>query len=557
MLITHKHLKHYLRFPVLLTFLLTSFSSLAIEPKPPQKYDDGIAGQSSDASPFLGFSDEITLWEDGIVRLTYNHAGARSDIVAEEIIADLQRAFTIIENIADIDFQFLGTSSADPFEFNDDIVTIGWQQIGGNTIARAGPASSAFNSTITRLGYLPAVDGSFVFNTLHDSDYEIGTMVHELMHLLGIGHSDTAISIMTPLTSRYNLPQADDIAVLQAMYGPPDVFSVEATSFSLGSGGTPGFSLDLSDSGLFVRSANASDPNALTPFQSVNNTFSSGDTFFLRLSYTGAQTNEPVQVFITDPNGFTSAENEITLSFANGSSTSSIGFASEFLALEGDWTVSIGVRGNLATQFGFSVGAELDSSNKNPTAALTATPTSNGQYSLSINASDPEGDAITIDWHIPGEGRFLNNGPTFNTSVSVSTPIRAFAAVRDNGIKKDGSSSGDGFGALLSQHLVTPAQDNIPTYFVQEQFLHIPSLLINGQSFGVNFELTALTGAQFKLLDIFASSNSQATSTIDLSTAVLTIPRIIILDNGATSEFQNLQFDLVPGSNPIKFALRL
>ena len=185
-----------------------------------------------------------------------------------------------------------------------------------------------------------------------------------------------------------------------------------------------------------------------------------------------------------------------------------------------------------------------------------ATPLAGGQFSLTANAQDPEGDSLNFAWHVPGEGEFTNSSANFSTSSPITNPVRVLAAIRDSGTKRDGSSSGDGFGALLSQYLVTPAADNVPTYFGNEEILHIPSILINGTSFAVNFKLTKLAGIQFKFIELFPAQTQNASAAIDLATGVLTIPRLIVRAGGADSEFTNLTFDLVGGANPIRFALR-
>ena len=555
-------ISQYQTTPLGLIFLATAFlasfsqSLIAVEPNSFLNYDDGMVIHGTAASPFLGSGPSITLWEKGVVKIAYNHANARSDVSATQIMSDLQKAFAILEGVADLDFQFLGESSADPMDFNDDIVVVGWEQIGGSTIARAGPASAGFASTVKRLGYLPAVDGSFTFNSLHQSGYEVATMIHELMHLVGVGHSDTPVSIMTPAVSRYDLPQADDIAVLQAMYGPPDEFKLAQPAVTLAETTSSGINIDVPDSGLKVRPANAADANTLNDVSLIDSSFSDQDELFYRLSYSGAAVGETVEIFVTDPNGYTNLSRTSTLEFSSRITFLFVGFAKEITPIAGDWTIDIGVSGGLVQRLILPVAAGLDSSNKNPIAALVASPLSGSQFNLTVNAQDPEGDALNFAWHIPGEGEFLNSNSSITTSLPITNPVRALAAIRDSGVKRDGSSSGNGFGALLSQYLATPAQDNVPTYFGEEEILHIPSILIGGSSFTVNLKLTKLAGIQFKFIEFFPAQTQNATASIDLTTGVLTIPRVIVRAGGVDSEFSNLSFDLVGNANPIRFTLR-
>lgn len=545
-------------FFLLATAVFSSFSPslFAVEPNSFLYYDDGMVVHTTEASPYLGSGSAITLWEKGVVKIAYNHSGARSDIDAQQIMSDLQRAFAILEGVAELDFQFLGESSADPKDFDDNVVVVGWEQIGGSTIARAGPASAGFFSTVQRLGYLPAVDGSFTFNSLHDSDYTLSTMIHELMHLLGVGHSDTPVSIMTPAVSRYDLPQADDIAVLQAMYGPPDEFKLEQTGVTLSDSTSSSINVDLADSGLRVRPANASNPDTLSEVLRIDSSFTDEDELFYRLSYAGATVGETVEIFVTDPNGNTNLSRTSTLQFTNRITFLFVGFAKEITPIAGDWTIDIGVNGGLIQRLVIPVDEGLDSSNQNPVASLVATPLDGGRFSLTANAQDPEGDALNFAWHIPGEGEFLNSNATFLTSSAITGPIRVLSAIRDAGVKRDGASSGNGFGALLSQYLVIPAEDNIPTYFGEEEILHIPSVLIEGVSFAINFKLTRLAGIQFKFIELLPAQTQGASSSIDLTTGILTIPRLIVRAGGVDSDFTNLSLQLVGSANPIRFALR-
>lgn len=537
--------------------LATAFSTqlAAVEPNQLQHYDLGAVKHTVvEHSPFLGISSELSLWENGKVKLAYNHSGARADVSADEIIAKLKIAFQTLENIAGLDLEFLGESSAGQLNFSDGIVTIGWEQISGSSIARAGPSGSASFSTITRLGYLPNTDGSFQFNSLHTGEYSIGTMIHEMMHLLGLGHSDNPVSIMTPVVTRYNSPQADDIAALQAMYGPPDTLLVPNISIEVGAASQPGFSIDDSDSGLVVRKAGQSD---ILDFESIDLNFANRDEIFLKLDYSGAVVNTPLQVYLTDPNGFTSLDSSYFLGFDRRTEFFFLAFAEALTPISGQWKLQVSLAGSLIKELTFNVAEKPIDFNKGPAATLSTLSQGNGLFNFNLTASDPDGDNLTIDWHIPGEGVLSNRAATLNTSVPVTTPAKMFAAIRDDGIKKDGSSSGIGFGALVSQYLVTPASPNVPTYFALEQILHIPTLSVGGQNFALNLKLTALAGSQFKLVDLYPVASGTASASINLATLEMSLPRLILQINGVNTELANITFDFVVGSAPVKFAPRI
>lgn len=530
----------------------------AVEPEQLQHYDLGAVDHTVvEHSPFLGISTELSLWENGTVRLAYNHSGARSDINADEIIAKLQTAFQTMENLADLDFQFLGESSAGALDFNDGIVTIGWEQVAGNSIARAGPSAFASSSTIRRLGYFPNSDGSFRFNSLHAGEYSVGTIIHEMMHLLGLGHSDNPISIMTPLVSRYNSPQADDIAALQAMYGPPDTQIIPNITIELSGAAQPGLIIDEANSGLVVRRASAGGSNDIFSFGDIDSSFASRDEIFLKIDYRGAVAGSQLEVYLTDPNGFTNLDSSAVLGFNSRIQFFFLAFAEALTPIAGQWKLQVGLNGSLIQESTFNVTERPIEFNRGPTATLSTISQGNGLYNFSLAANDPDGDNLTIDWHIPGEGVLANRTATLNTTVPATTPVKMYAAVRDDGIKKDGSSSGSGFGALVSQYLVTPASPNVPTYFALEQILHIPSLSVGGQNFALNLKLTALAGSQFKLVDLYPVANGTASASINLTTLEMSLPRLILQINGVNTELANITFDFVAGSAPIKFAPRI
>lgn len=74
------------------------------------------------------------------------------------------------------------------------------------------------------------VEADIVFNSNEDWDVYSGTLgvgptdfrrvaVHELGHVMGLGHEETVTAIMHPYVSNLEVPQADDITGLAAIYG--------------------------------------------------------------------------------------------------------------------------------------------------------------------------------------------------------------------------------------------------------------------------------------------------------------------------------------------------
>lgn len=316
-----------------------------------------------------------------------------------------------------------------------------------------------------------------------------------------------------------------------------------------------GFSIDENNSGLVVRRASTSRLNDISSCGDVDSSFANRDEIFLKLDYSAAAAGAPLQVYLTDPNGFTNLNSSYVLGFSSRIEFFFLAFAEALTPIAGQWKLLVGLRGGPIIERTFYVTERAIDFNKAPTATLSSVSQGDGLYNFNLTATDPDGGSLTIDWHIPGEGVLANRAATLNTSVPVTTPAKMYAAVRDDGIKKDGAASGNVFGALVSQYLVTPASPNVPTYFSQEQILHIPSLSVGGQNFTLNLKLTALAGAQFKLVDLYPVPNDVAASTsTNLNTLELFIPRIILQSNGVNTELGSVIFDFIAGSAPVKFA---
>jgi hypothetical protein len=110
-----------------------------------------------------------------------------------------------------------------------------WRKTNTKLAGQAGPAYSCTAQDVIDNGYCPYSDGTGRFNNNSANvTWDTGVTdfterkflqvaTHEFMHLVGIGHSDVAESIMyaDPYTNLQHL-RPDDIEALQAMYGPPD-----------------------------------------------------------------------------------------------------------------------------------------------------------------------------------------------------------------------------------------------------------------------------------------------------------------------------------------------
>jgi hypothetical protein len=527
-----------------------SMSANAVEP-----ITTAETGSYSDVSEYVGFQTFFSRFPDGIVKLAYDHTGAAEGTTVEEALAILNASFAMIEGICGIDFQFQGQVTSSPGDPNDDIVDISWFTEDSTTLADAGPSVDPDIDKWLRLGYFPYTSGTLRFNTKFN-DPSVSTTVHELMHLVGLSHSETPIAIMRPEDARYNLPQPDDIAGLQAMYGPPDVLKVPSLAIDLAEKQpTDGMKVDTLNSN-FVLSKTAADGSFIdTNIQTLGDG-ATDDFLLLDITYAGSSSDTKLAAYLTDPNGFTNRLTDLDIDFSSDNAIVSLDSYAILAAIAGDWKVTLGNAGRQLAIFTLPVAATAEVFNKNPTASLTWTRLASNQFKLEMAASDPEGDDLLYKWYIPGQGEILDAGNSITVTATSPNPIIAFGTVQDTGTKRTGeNSTNSGFGAVISRYIVMPAEENIATYYVQEKILHIPSLDIGGQVLSVNLKLTALPTVEYKLLeyDLVANFAGTAGSTLDLNTAVITMPKMIVSDNGTNSTLENFSLKLVPGSQPIRF----
>lgn len=197
--------------------LLFAVNVAAVEPEQP------VDLRFSDAQPYLGLYTEFSRWDNGVVPVAYNHNGAPSGVSQFIVEKNLQIAFGILENLADLHFDYRGVTSSRVSDTWDNVVVIGWEYSGDSFAGRASALSSLAYVDKLRLGYYPFIDGSVTFNSRYNEIPSVQLITHEVMHMLGLGHSDSPASIMHPYSYLYDFPQTDDIAGLQAMYGPPDI----------------------------------------------------------------------------------------------------------------------------------------------------------------------------------------------------------------------------------------------------------------------------------------------------------------------------------------------
>lgn len=183
---------------------------------------------SGSSSPALGINVSFGRWKD-TARLVYDPDGAPEAFADEQhFMALLEEAVSRWQRISGVDISVTGVDAAalDDRTLDraqkDGLVRVYW----GDADGALGVAGPTFDFYDFDLGYFPYGDGTLELNENGDvwrSDLDlVGTLVHEIGHLLGLGHSDHPQSVM--YANPYNHlvhPYEDDIRAMQVLYGPP------------------------------------------------------------------------------------------------------------------------------------------------------------------------------------------------------------------------------------------------------------------------------------------------------------------------------------------------
>lgn len=566
-------LRNYLTFGfVFLLMPLLVTPVYAIEPFPKNNLSNNP--DDFDSLPFLGIGGDFGRWENGIIHIAYNPNGAPSGKSINEMESLFRSSFGILENIAGIHFDYQGTTTADVTNYVDSVVVIAWDELEEGVAGRAGPQFGAYQSSdLHRLGYWPYLDGRVLLSTLVSTDQITQrVIIHELIHLLGLGHSENPISIMNRNYSFFDLPQTDDIQALQALYGPPDEYVRPIIQTNLApmslvdilSGGT--LLRDFQNTGLYSRLEGA-DVNDIKPISFVSQTFNPKDQFWFRIGFSRAPPGKQMAAYVRDPLGNLSSSSSRVNEKVAGSEYFFAGYAKDLLLQPGDWEITIGYDGRIFHRDKITVVSTPPSFNHTPLTNLNTQFDGQRQFTLNLDIIDPEGDIETVAWHVPNNvSRVIRDGNTLIVDLNPGQPSvsQIFGGVSDDNVRPgdddpSGRGPGKGFGGLVSRYLVMPAKTGVPTYFVNEQLLHIPDLEIEGGLFSLNFKLTKLEDISLKFIEFDQLSNIalSGNANLDLATGELLLSRLIVVENLQESEVKNVRFSLIPNSNPIRIKLEL
>ncbi|MDG2174657.1 MAG: matrixin family metalloprotease [Gammaproteobacteria bacterium] len=503
--------------------------------------------------PALGIGSGFGRW-DGSINLVYDPDGA-PDLFSNQndVLSLLEEATQEWEQVSGIQFNVTGSDSnavdddgLGP-DSKDGLVRVHWANTGG-AAGRAGPDGDFFD---TDIGYFPYIDGSVELNenpSIWDSQSElVQVMVHELGHLMGLGHSDNPDSVM--YANPYNHlrhPRADDILAARAMYGldsmsisdvtqpqsqwlyePLPNASTSATEFLF----EPN---QATDQGAFVSVGSDTPVTVITDSQQ--------DGVFVRFNLGGignfnanADINVDTTIAFVDPFGYLYALTDREIScddgFACDGGWVSVTSSHVIKTIPGEWKIYVedDNAGTTLLELPFTVNTQTDF-NQPPVADVTVTGISSTTVNIALDVSDSDSNTINVVWHpldfledLDGDG-FIDAGIT-DTTQSGNTVSREFSfprvdthtfyielkdtEARYDGSNADSSSAGDGFQTLISITVNLPlASDNDVT--VITSFLNGSSSEGDSDSGSMDQVVDAI--ARTSTLEVITTSDGSSSS---------------------------------------------
>lgn len=423
--------------------------------------------------PALGISETFGRWT-GSVELGYNPENAPPQYRdSDRFLGLVREAASRWERVSGIEFEIVGTGDysddrAEPSE--DGIVSILWKP-GLDSWGTGGPSFGTFDDS---LGHYPYDDGVVKLSPGRDwsDDQLVDILVHELGHLLGLGHSDDLESVM--LISALSYPREDDIRAMRVLYGQPE------DSFPPGQGVSewmyepPPESGDVSALPLFEPNTLLDQPAILTlggyeeeRIERISAETPEDEWVRVWVPIGGRSNDEPidmpVHVVIVDPDGYRYATRTSEFSCEQPGSSCAEGTAliptGRVKGIPGEWKIHfLDASDTDDPELLYSMDLPVEPSsgpdfNRPPLARLIALP---GEDPMSprfaVNAVDPEGDDITVKWRIPGV-RFSEDNTGEVLEDKRFTQIRSvdfdstgthsfFVEVNDDGERYSGAGSG-------------------------------------------------------------------------------------------------------------------
>lgn len=373
---------------------------------------------------YLGAGQGFARWSPPTVRWYYNPARASepfTDVVAT--VALIEEAMAEWEGVAGIRFQFQGLTSRAATNWDDGITVIGWNQSGHGSFG--GGVADAPWEVYLSLGYWPmfegfvAIDPLFCPQTWSAVEREFvlrHLMVHELGHMLCIGHSDNPNSVMYagPYNSLHSL-RPDDIAAAQALYGMPRELRLPEPL------AIPPVDPGVTVNGFyFAVGTNWDDIEIVTEIDDDT----PDEYLFVWWSATNLPQGE-LRHYLVDPYGFPQRLMVSWNEWQSMSSAVGIQQVSIVKTLPGAWSLVVTIEDATILSFPIPVNTTV-AWDQAPTGSIAVTPWSGlapHTATISMTASDPEGSPVMAVWHVPGQEEWSQPavGTTSHT-VTVAEP---------------------------------------------------------------------------------------------------------------------------------------
>jgi hypothetical protein len=411
---------------------------------------------------YLGAGLGFARWSPPTIRWYYNPARASAPFTdVPATIALIEEAMAEWEGVSGIRFQFQGLTTRNPTDWDDGVTVIGWNPSGQGSYG--GGVADAPWEVYLSLGYWPmfegfvAIDHSFCPLTWPAAEREFvfrQLMVHELGHLLCLGHSDNPNSVL--FAGPYNGVQSvrsDDIAAAQALYGLPRELRLPSPLE------IPPVDPNVTVNGFYFAVGTGWDD--LTIIDEIDDA-TPDELLFVWWSATNLPFGE-MRHHLVDPYGFPQrlivGENQ-WMSVASGTSLQDIAIVK---TLPGTWQFVLTIEDATIVTFPIPVNTAV-AWDQAPSGSLTVTPWSGlapHTATITMTASDPEGGPVTAVWHVPGEEEW--SAPVVGTmshSVTAAEPgvVDVFIELYDGWERYP--LAGEGFRKLL--HAQIWAYDQLP-----------------------------------------------------------------------------------------------
>ncbi len=460
-----------------------AFAALGLATFLPVWTTPALASDTEPVTMALGISEIFGRWPGGVVTYVYNPTDAPATFSDDNyFLALLQNAMANLEGVSGLTFDYQGIdSNATIMDLNDGVVVIGWDTAIGGAAGQAGPATlGCFAQDVVDTGYCPYSDGSVRLNP-NDATWSAANadaterlfdqvVTHELVHLAGIGHSETPFSIMfaDPYTNLHGL-RDDDVEQLQGLYGEPEQFVGPAGYVPPAAGAA-----SVTDSFLATESE-----WWMTEIKTVDDDESAA---YVGLTWQVPAGAGEMTIITVDPDGFYYATSvrDWDCMGAGCLYWSSAVRVEVLQTYPGTWTIYGIVDGDLVAEHNV-LATVVPAVNQAPQSSLEFD-TLYGPAPLTVTGTltvtgDAEGDAVDATWHIPSIGETALDSGNFpggagqNTqSVTFATPgeYEIYVEVNDDwnryGEPGAGDSAGPGYRTIYRRVVhVTSVSDDITT----------------------------------------------------------------------------------------------